>query len=200
MMNRANLRGTAAGVAIAAGIASCTPPAPESAPKPAAATEPAAQAAGIDTADPNVQAAARDLARQPPVPPVPGHRIAEDSTGRKQSGKVSVYGSEFQGRKMANGRPLDHQGNAAASKTLPLGTVAKVTNLDNGRTAVVTVQDHGPYVDGRSLDVTKSTAERLGLGGGTGVAPVVVAPVAVPQSDGSVKPGAGALPGPATAQ
>jgi rare lipoprotein A len=198
MMNKASLRRAAAGMVFAGVVASCTQPPPDPAPK--AAAEPVEQVAGIDTSDPKVQAIARDLAQKPPVPPSPGHRIAEDSTGRKQSGKVSVYGAGFQGKKMANGRAFDHQGNAAASKTLPLGTVAKVTNLDTGRTAVVTVQDHGPYVDGRSLDVTKSTAERLGLGGGTGVAPVVVAPIAVPQADGSVKPGAGALPGPATAE
>ena len=99
---------------------------------------------------------------------------------------------------MANGQRFDHGGQAAASKTLPLGTVAKVTNLENGRTTVVTVQDRGPYVDGRTIDLSKSTAEQIGIRSRDGVAPVVVAPIAVPQPDGTMKPGSGALPGPAS--
>jgi len=64
---------------------------------------------------------------------------------------------------------------------------------------VVTVQDRGPFVDGRTVDLTKATAEQIGIGDREGVAPVVVAPIAVPQPDGTVKPGSGALPGPASA-
>lgn len=142
----------------------------------------------------------RALAQQSPLPPPSGDRIAEDRSGRKQSGKASVYSSHFQGKKMASGRKFDQRGKVAASKTLPLGTVAKVTNLQNGRTAIVTVEDRGPFVDGRTVDVSKATAEELGLGEKQGIAPVIVAPVAVPQPDGSVKPGAGAMPGPATAR
>jgi rare lipoprotein A len=154
----------------------------------------------IDTNSPQVQDEAHKLAQQPPVPPSRGQRIAEDHSGRKQVGKASIYAPHFQGQRMANGRKLDHRSRSAASNTLPLGTIAKVTNLRNGQTAVVTVEDHGPYVDGRTVDVTKSTADQLGIGHTEGVAPVVVAPIAVPQPDGTVKPGAGALPGPATAQ
>ena len=154
----------------------------------------------IDTYSPQVQEVARKLAQQPPVPPSRGQRIVEDHSGRKQVGKASIYSTHFQGHRMANGRKFDHRGQSAASKTLPLGTIAKVTNLRNGQTAVVTVEDRGPYVNGRTMDVTKSTADQLGIGNTEGVAPVVVAPIAVPQPDGTVKPGAGALPGPATAQ
>ena len=99
---------------------------------------------------------------------------------------------------MANGRAFDQNGHAAASKSLPLGTVAKVTNLQNGRTALVTVEDHGPYVNGRVVDVTNSTARQLGVSKRQGIVPVVVAPVAVPQPNGAVMAGAGAVPGPAT--
>ena len=158
------------------------------------------EALPIDTSNPQVQTEAHALAEKPPVLPPKGHRIVEDRTGRKQTGKASIYSRQFQGQRMANGRRFDHRGNAAASKSLPLGTVAKVTNIDNGRTSIVTVEDHGPYVDGRTLDVTHSTAEQLGITEKAGLAPVVVAPVAVPQPDGTVKPGAGALPGPATAR
>jgi rare lipoprotein A len=155
--------------------------------------------AAIDTNNPQVQSEARSLAQKPPVPPVRGRRIVEDRSGRRQTGKASVYSQHFQGRKMANGRAFDHRGNAAASKTLPLGTVAKVTNTENGQTAVVTIEDHGPCVDGRTVDLTKSTANQLGITDKQGVAPVMVAPISVPQPDGSVKVGAGAMPGPATA-
>ncbi len=153
----------------------------------------------FDVNNPQVQEQARTLAATPPLGPVGGRRIAEDHSGRKQAGKASFYAPSFQGKTMADGRRFSHAGQAAASKTLPLGTVAKVTNTETGKTAEVTVQDRGPYVDGRTIDLSKSSAQQIGLDGRAGVAPVVVAPVAVPQPDGSVKPGAGALPGPATA-
>jgi rare lipoprotein A len=153
----------------------------------------------FDLNNPHVQEEARKLARQPPVLPPRGHHLVDDHSGRRQAGRASVYSSKFQGRRMANGRRFNHTGDAAASKTLPLGTVAKVTNLENGRTAVVTVEDHGPYVDGRTIDLTKTTSEQIGIGAHEGVAPVVVAPIAVPQPDGTIKPGAGAVPGPASA-
>jgi len=80
----------------------------------------------------------------------------------------------------------------AASKTLPLGTKALVTNLETGQSAVVTIQDRGPYVDGRIVDLSPLTAEKIGLSREQGLAPVEVAPIAVPQPDGSMKPGAAA--------
>jgi rare lipoprotein A len=152
----------------------------------------------IDTSNPEVQRQARQLAQEPAVSPPRGHRIVEDHSGRKELGKASVYAPRFQGRTMANGQAFDQEGREAASKSLPLGTVAKVTNLKNGHTALVTVEDHGPYVDGRVVDVTTATARKLGITKRQGIVPVVVAPVAVPQPNGTVKVGAGAVPGPAT--
>lgn len=152
----------------------------------------------IDTSNPEVQRQARQLAREPPVRPPHGHQIVEDHSGRKELGKASVYAPRFQGRTMANGRAFDQKSREAASKSLPLGTVAKVTNLQNGHTALVTVEDHGPYVNGRVVDVTTATAKQLGITKRQGIVPVVVAPVAVPQPNGTVKVGAGAVPGPAT--
>lgn len=81
--------------------------------------------------------------------------------------------------------------NAAASKTLPLGTTARITNLESGKSAVVTIRDRGPYVRDRIVDVTPKVAEKLEMKE-NGVAPVVVKPIAVPQPDGSIKPGVGA--------
>ena len=179
--------------AAAATVAALVVPDAQAAPAPEPGRVP------FDVSSPQVQEQARTLARKPPLPPVHGRRIVEDRSGRKQAGKASFYAPSFQGKTMADGRRFSHAGRAAASKTLPLGTVAKVTNTETGKTAEVTVEDRGPYVDGRTIDLTKSTAQQIGLDSHAGVAPVVVAPVAVPQPDGSVKPGAGALPGPATA-
>ena len=151
-------------------------------------------------AEANAQVQAKVLAAQPPALPPRGHRVVIDASGRKQIGKASVYARHFAGRRMANGERFRPEGNSAASKSLPLGTVAKVTNLKTGQTAMVVVRDHGPFVDGRAVDVSRKTAQSLGITPKEGVAPVMVAPVVVPQPDGGVKVGAGALPGPATAQ
>jgi len=115
-----------------------------------------------------------------------------DFTAKKRMGKASFYAPKFAGRKMANGNRMDPHGNNAASKTLPLGTTAKVTNLETGRSAVVTIQDRGPYVPGRIVDLSPATAKQIGISERKGVALVVVAPIAVPQRDGNVKLGAAA--------
>ena len=77
----------------------------------------------------------------------------------------------------------------AASKTLPLGSTAKVTNLETGKSAKVTIRDRGPYVKGRILDVSPSTARKIGITKHDGVAKVKVDPIAFPVSRGSAKPG-----------
>ena len=90
---------------------------------------------------------------------------------------------------MADGNRMDLEDDNAASRTLPLGTQARVTNLKNGRTATVTIQDRGPYAKGRLVDLSPGTAREIGLTPKEGVAPVEVAPIAVPMTDGGVKPG-----------
>jgi len=115
-----------------------------------------------------------------------------DRSGRKRVGKASYYAKKFSGRKMADGTPMSPQGDNAASKTLPLGTTAKVTNLDTGKSAVVTIQDRGPYVDGRIVDLSPATAKKIGITEEKGLAKVEVAPIAVPLPDGTVKLGAAA--------
>ena len=112
-----------------------------------------------------------------------------DRSGRKRVGVASFYAQKFAGKKMADGAPMDPQGDNAASKTLPLGTTAKVTNLENGRSAVVTIRDRGPYVKGRIVDLSPSTARKIGIAQGQGVAKVTVVPIAVPLPDGGVKRG-----------
>jgi rare lipoprotein A len=87
---------------------------------------------------------------------------------------------------------MDPEGDNAASRTLPLGTTAKVTNLETGKTAIVTIEDRGPYVDGRLVDLSPATAAKIGITPRKGIAKVVVAPIAVPLPDGKVKVGAAA--------
>jgi rare lipoprotein A len=109
-----------------------------------------------------------------------------DRSGKVRKGKASYYGRNFYSKKMADGTAMNPQSDVAASKTLPLGTKARVTNLQNGSNAVVEIRDRGPYVKGRIVDVSPKTADKLGLKE-NGTAPVEVKPLEVPQSDGSVK-------------
>jgi rare lipoprotein A len=113
-----------------------------------------------------------------------------DRSGHKRRGKASFYAREFSGRKMADGTIMQPQGDNAASKTLPLGTTAKVTNLETGKSAVVTIRDRGPYIKGRIVDLSPSTAKEIGIDHKNGVAKVEVAPIVVPLPDGSIKLGA----------
>lgn len=122
----------------------------------------------------------------------PAATPAPDLTARKRVGKASFYAKQFAGKPMANGAPMDPQGDNAASRTLPLGTRAKVTNVETGKTAVVKIEDRGPYVDGRLVDLSPGTAEKIGLTPRKGVTKVVVAPITVPLPGGKVKVGAAA--------
>jgi rare lipoprotein A len=117
---------------------------------------------------------------------------ALDRTGSKRFGKASFYAKFFAGKKMADGNVMDPQTNNAASRTLPLGTTAKVTNLQTGKSAVVTIQDRGPYVDGRIVDLSPATAQEIGITKREGIAKVAVTPIAVPMPDGRIKLGAAA--------
>src|ERR1700722_7697226 len=121
--------------------------------------------------------------------PVVAHP-ALDRSRHKRRGKASFYARKFAGRKMADGSIMEPQGDNAASKTLPLGTTARMTNLENGRSAVVTIRDRGPYIQGRIVDLSPSTAKEIGIEHKKGVAKVEVAPIVVPLPDGHVKLGA----------
>ena len=83
---------------------------------------------------------------------------------------------------MANGRPFNPNSNVAASRSLPLGTTARVENLENGRTATVKVEDRGPYAKNRIIDLSPRTAEQLGMKQ-AGHATVRVTPIEVPERD-----------------
>ena len=84
-------------------------------------------------------------------------------SAQRQVGWASYYHARFSGRSMADGTPMKADSDSAASKTLPLGTTARVTNLRNGRSAIVTIRDRGPHAKGRIIDVSIGTAGRLGM-------------------------------------
>jgi rare lipoprotein A (peptidoglycan hydrolase) len=91
------------------------------------------------------------------------------ATGHTQYSVVGIssyYGAEFHGRRTADGEIFDMHGLSAAHKTLPIPCYARVTNLDNGRSIVVRVNDRGPFVAGRMLDVSERVAKLLAFNGG----------------------------------
>ena len=89
------------------------------------------------------------------------------------NGTASWYGPGFHGKKTASGEIYDQTKLTAAHKTLPLGTKARVTNLDNGSAVEVEINDRGPFVGGRILDLSRAAAGALGLVK-SGTAPVRV--------------------------
>jgi rare lipoprotein A len=82
-----------------------------------------------------------------------------------QSGMASFYGSKFQGRKTASGEKFNNGAMTAAHRTAPFGSRMKVTNVANGRSVVVRVNDRGPFVRGRVIDVSRAAANQLGFVG-----------------------------------
>ncbi len=84
------------------------------------------------------------------------------SQAQVQTGKASFYADKFEGRTTASGEKYKHNKLTAAHKTLPFGTRVRVTNLANQKQVEVTVNDRGPYVDGRIVDLSRSAAEQLG--------------------------------------
>lgn len=103
-----------------------------------------------------------------------------DRSGKKQVGVASFYKTSYAGKKMADGTPMRLYGDNAASTTLPLGTKARVTNLETRRSALITIRDRGPYVKGRIVDLSPSTAEKIGLDRKRGLARVEVTPLTIP--------------------
>lgn len=90
-----------------------------------------------------------------------------------QYGRASWYGKKFHGRLTASGEVYDMHALTAAHKTLPLGTVVRVVNLSNGKSAVVRVNDRGPFVKDRIIDLSYAAAKKIGLVG-PGVAEVKI--------------------------
>ncbi len=89
-----------------------------------------------------------------------GGQTQEQGTSR---GVASYYGNEFQGRLTANGERFDQNQMTAAHRTLPFGTKVRVKHVNNGREVVVRINDRGPFVDGRIIDLSRSAAEQLDM-------------------------------------
>ena len=80
-----------------------------------------------------------------------------------ETGKASFYADKFVGRKTASGAVFKQSKMTAAHKTLPFGTKVKVTNLNNGKKTKVLINDRGPFVQGRIIDLSKKAAKRLDM-------------------------------------
>ncbi len=91
----------------------------------------------------------------------------------KEFGKASWYGPGFQGKRTASGEIFDQDKLTAGSRNLPLGTVVEVTNLKNRKKVEVKINDRGPWVKGRTIDLSHAAAKNLGMEK-TGVAPVKI--------------------------
>jgi rare lipoprotein A len=140
------------------------------------------------------QQGARDLKTNPSQPVPPSRRLAvffcllvlvsltacgsspktaAGAVGFKESGMASYYGKEYQGRKTSNGEKFDNGKKTAAHRTLPFGAMVKVTNTDNHKSVVVRVNDRGPFVKGRIIDLSSSAFSQI-ASINAGVAPVKI--------------------------
>ncbi|WP_304622066.1 hypothetical protein [Roseomonas cutis] len=119
---------------------------------------------------------------------------AMDRSGREYRGEVSVLPERLAGRRLSDGRPYDPESAAASSARLPVGSTARITNLANGRVAMIRIHERPRRAqagrEGDSLKVSPRVARLLQLAEG-GEAPVLVAPLAVPQADGTIRLGQG---------
>ncbi len=101
------------------------------------------------------------------------HDQSHEESVAIQQGMASFYGDRFQGRPTASGEPFDQRELTAAHPSLPFGTRVLVTRRDNGREVEVLINDRGPFVKGRIIDLSKQAAKELGMIN-RGVAPVMI--------------------------
>jgi len=105
--------------------------------------------------------AAAALALLPAISCARGPRLPEGVSPFRQVGEASWYGPDFHGRQTANGEIYDMHSVSAAHPTLPLPSYARVTNLDNGRSIIVRINDRGPYANNRIIDLSIGAANAL---------------------------------------
>ena len=164
--------GAALLVAAALGLSACSlggrrsTPAPAASPPPAPAPAPAASPGnpdGIPDAVPRIEP--RSAHGNPPFYDVLGHRyfVLAAADGYNERGVASWYGPTFHGGNTSSGEPYDMYGMTAAHKTLPLPTYARVTNLRNGKSIVVRINDRGPFVANRLIDLSYTAAAKLDM-------------------------------------
>jgi rare lipoprotein A (peptidoglycan hydrolase) len=90
-------------------------------------------------------------------------RAASTKPSHKEVGEASWYGPGFQGNETANGETFDQNKMTAAHPTLPMGTKAEVTNLENDKKVEVRINDRGPYVGDRAIDLSRAAARKLDM-------------------------------------
>lgn len=110
------------------------------------------------------------------------YRTLQDPSNYRERGIASWYGSKFHGKRTSSGEPYDMYGMTAAHKSLPLPSYARVTNLQNGRSVVVKVNDRGPFHDNRLIDLSYTAAWKLGIASnGTGLVEVAAIDPSIPE-------------------
>ncbi len=97
------------------------------------------------------------------TPPLASDVLARGGSGHVQKGVASYYHDSLHGRKTASGKIYNKNRLSAAHKTLPLGTRVKVTDTKTGRSIVVNVNDRGPFIKGRIIDLSRQAARKLGI-------------------------------------
>lgn len=127
--------------------------------RPSGATEPVGTGV-VEASSQSVSPQQAQGTQSSGVPPSNGPNILPD-----QVGYASWYGTRFHGRLTASGQIYDMNAMTAANRTLPFGTKLRVTDLQNGKSVVVTINDRGPFVGGRIIDLSRAAAETIGLTG-----------------------------------
>ncbi|CAL9349731.1 Endolytic peptidoglycan transglycosylase RlpA [Nocardiopsis dassonvillei] len=145
--------------------------------------EPDAQAAqgardAVTGATQTTSAQASDIEKEPEPEPEPqggtsggGSTGGGEPTGEGGTCEASFYGADFAGRTTANGETFDPNAMTAAHKTLPFGTMVQVTNPGNGKSVTVRINDRGPFIAGRCLDLSTAAFDQI-IGTGAGVGQV----------------------------
>lgn len=117
------------------------------------------------------------------IMPLASNAAEASESGHVQQGIASVYHDKFHGRRTASGQPYNKNQLSAAHRSLPLGTRVRVTDTKTGRSVVVRINDRGPFVRGRILDLSKQAARELGISE-RGTARVAVKVLSTPDRDG----------------
>ena len=107
-------------------------------------------------------------AEQPYAPSQPSQELPPQRPQQPEASQVGIaswYGAPYHHARAANGQIYDQDGMTAAHRTLPLGTVVRVTNLSTRQSVVVTISDRGPFVPGRILDLSRAAAIKIGVYG-----------------------------------
>lgn len=125
------------------------------------------------------------------------YRVLDDTRGFKEVGTASYYGKKFHGRLTSNREVYDMYAFSAAHKNLPLPSFARVTNLDNGQSVIVRVNDRGPFHDGRVIDLSLAAATKIGIvAKGTGRVSVEALQPAYADASRATQPAAVSNPAP----